>query len=171
MSYTGTYSESSTFTVTNAKHIASKVKTDLMKLHRLYNIPSRERIDEYEKEVIELLKYGFLGAVTYGFIRNDNDKWVVALKYTVKDNNLELEGDDPGNIRRENIDGCRHYSYLEYSDKWFNASKSDKEVLENPLTLSRIEAETPDVENGYWSSDREYYSGSQGMARQKLVKF
>ena len=169
MSYTGTYTESSTFTVSNARHIASKVKTDLMKFHRLYGSPSKEDIDDYETEVIELLRHGYLGTITYGFLRNN--KWVVALKYTAKGNDLESVGDDPGGIRREDINGCSHYSFLEYSDKWSTLSESERDSFKKTLPFYRGGADTPDVENGYWSSDREYYSGSQGMARQKLVKF
>lgn len=169
MSYTGTYTESNTFTITNARHIASKVKTDLMKFHRLYNIPSREEIDKYETEVIELLRHGYLKTITYGFIRND--KWVVALKYTAKGNDLQSEGDDPGGIRRENIEGCHFCSFLERSDKWFELSVPERSTFIKELPIYRSDGDTPEVENGYWSSDKEYYSGSQGIARQKLVKY
>ena len=36
MSSTYTHSQAETFTITNAKYLASKVQTDLMRLHKFY---------------------------------------------------------------------------------------------------------------------------------------
>ena len=67
-SYTLTGSE--TFTITHAKHMAAKVAADLKRLQRFYGKPSNSDIEAYEKEVIQLLKFGYLKKVTYGFKRN-----------------------------------------------------------------------------------------------------
>ncbi len=58
MSYSFTVSESTTFTVTHARHMAAKVATGLERLQRLYGSPSDDAIVSYETEVIELLKEG-----------------------------------------------------------------------------------------------------------------
>ena len=67
MSDSYTLSETETFTVTHARHMAAKVATDLKRMQRLYGSPSDTDIASYEAEVIEFLKAGYLGTVTYGF--------------------------------------------------------------------------------------------------------
>src|SRR5215208_6036058 len=54
MSYSYTLTETTTFTLTHAKHMAAKVATDLKRMQRLYNLPSDTDINNYEAEVIEL---------------------------------------------------------------------------------------------------------------------
>ena len=44
MSYSYTVTESTTFTVTHARHIAAKVATDLKRLQRFYGKPSDSAI-------------------------------------------------------------------------------------------------------------------------------
>ena len=63
MSYSYTFSEVESFTVTHARHMAAKVATDLKRMQRLYGSPSDASIANYEAEVIELLKAGYLGTV------------------------------------------------------------------------------------------------------------
>ena len=70
MSSSYTITEAQTFTVTHARHMAAKVAADLKRMQRLYGEPSDADIQEYEAEVITLLKDGYLGAVWYGFRRN-----------------------------------------------------------------------------------------------------
>ena len=84
MSDSYTISETETFTVTHARHMAAKVATDLKRMQRLYGSPSDASIAQYEAEVIEFLKDGYLGTVSYGFRRNG--KWIEpTLRYTARD--------------------------------------------------------------------------------------
>ena len=53
-----TISETATFTLTHAKHMAAKVAADLKRLQRFYGYPSDQDIANYETEVIELLNNG-----------------------------------------------------------------------------------------------------------------
>jgi len=100
MSYSYSVTESATFTVTHARHMATKVATDLKRIQRLYNgIPTDQRIADFETELTEFLKAGYLNTVTYGF-RRDGDWIEPTLRYTARD----LAGgtandDDPGKIR------------------------------------------------------------------------
>ena len=64
--------------------MAAKVATDLKRMQRLYGSPSDADIASYETEVIDLLKAGYLGTVTYGF-RRDNDWIEPTLRYTAHD--------------------------------------------------------------------------------------
>src|SRR4029077_7384728 len=74
MSYSYTLSETQTFTVTHARHMAAKVATDLKRMQRLYGSPDDTRIANFEAEITEFLKEGYLGTVTYGYKRDGN--WI-----------------------------------------------------------------------------------------------
>ena len=63
MSTSYSVSESTSFTVTHARHMAAKVATDLKRMQRLYGSPSDTDIADYETEVIELLKAGYLDTI------------------------------------------------------------------------------------------------------------
>lgn len=69
MSDSYSYTESRTFTVTHARHMAAKVATDLKRMQRFYGKPSDENIADYESEATEMLRAGYLDTVTYGFKR------------------------------------------------------------------------------------------------------
>jgi hypothetical protein len=99
MTQSYSFSDTATFTLTHAKHMAAKVATDLKRIQRLYGSLSDAAIVNYEAELIAVLKAGYLGVVTYGFWRNDD--WIEpTLRYTAQ----ELAGaaandDDPGRVR------------------------------------------------------------------------
>src|SRR5690606_6748846 len=116
MPFSSSYTESSTFTITHARHMAAKVATDLKRMQRLYDYPSDRDIADYETEVIELLKAGYLGTITYGFRRDGN--WIEpTLRYTAQDlAGGSANDDDPGKVRPgANVAGAAFYNYLTYS--------------------------------------------------------
>jgi hypothetical protein len=165
MSFSITESESTSFTVTHARHMAAKVATDLKRLQRLYGRPSDSTIADYETEAIELLKAGYLGTVTYGFRRDD--KWIEpALRYTAR----ELVGfaandDDPGRIRPgANVSSASFYSYLTYSATWDRLSSTDRDTFKKRLPFCRGGASEPSID-GYLSEDLTYSSGGRALYR------
>jgi hypothetical protein len=79
MTYSSTSSNTQTFTLTHAKYLASKVATDLKRMQRLYGSPSDYQINNFESELTEFLRNGFLSEVTYGFKRNDN--WIYSERF------------------------------------------------------------------------------------------
>ncbi len=171
MSGSYTYSETQTFTVTHAKHIASKVAADLKRIQRLYNgKPTDAQIADYQEELIEMLPKGYIETVTYGFIRNDN--WVLALKYHATDSGDMVADDDPGKIRPGiDISGASFYSYLSYSSTWFNLMDIERDVVRRRLSIKRTTAETPSVENGYWEDDHVYSSGGRSLKRATIKRY
>jgi hypothetical protein len=168
MSYAYSFTESSTFTVTHARHMAAKVATDLKRLQRFYGQPSDARIDDYEAEVIEFLKGGYLGTVSYGFRRDG--QWIEPmLKYTARDlAGDSANDDDPGRIRPgANIAGAAFYSYLTYSPAWYALTPAQREAVEKRLPFQRSSAEEPTA-NGYLTEDRTYSSGGRALIRASL---
>jgi len=164
MSDSYTFSATITFTLTHAKHIGAKVATDLKRMQRFYGSPSDSDIANYEAEIIECLKQGYLGTVTYGFWRNDT--WIEpTLRYTVRDFADSSGDDDPGRVLPgANIANASFYSYLTYSLTWHQASAIDREAFKNRIPVRRADASEPGV-SGYLTEDRTYSAGGRALVR------
>ncbi|WP_300532629.1 hypothetical protein [Maricaulis sp.] len=164
MSGSYTVSNTTTFTLTHAKYLASKVRTDLMRMHRYYGKPSLNEIDEYEEEVTAFLKEGYLGEVWYGFRRDE--KWIEpSLKYTARDLSGDGADDRPGLLpTRKDIEGASFYSYLTYSSRWNALSETEKEAFRSKLAVKRVGAPKPEI-SGYLSSDQTYSAGGRALNR------
>ena len=164
MSYNYTIQETFTFTVTHARHLAAKVATDLLRMQRFYDSPSDADIDAYEREVIALLKAGYLGHVWYGFKRDG--KWIEpTIKYTARDLQDASTDDDPGRIRPgADTTGATFYSFLTYSDAWDNLTLQDKHAFKKSLPFYRRSATEPAV-YGQLLPDRSYSSGGRALDR------
>lgn len=166
-----TITEATTFTVTHARHMAAKVATDLKRLQRLYGEPGDTSVADYETEIIELLKAGYLGTVTYGYRRND--RWIEpTLRYTARDlQGGSADDDDPGRIRPgANVDGASFYSYLTYSAAWDKLSEADKDSFKKRLPFYRGGAPEPAVD-GYLADDRTYSSGGRALNRASVRSY
>src|SRR5262245_54165637 len=130
------YSESESFTVTHARHIAAKVATDLLRFQRFYGRPPDSKIDEYEAELVALLKHDYLETVTYGFRRNG--LWVEALRYRAVSGSGLVADDDPGRLRPGlDVTTASFGSYLTHSGNWFLLSASERERFEQGLPFRR----------------------------------
>jgi hypothetical protein len=171
MSHSYTLSDSITFTVTHARHMAAKVSADLKRMQRLYGEPNDSDIASYEAEIIEFLKEGYLGTVTYGYRRNGN--WIEpTLRYTARD----LAGgtandDDPGRVRPgANIEGASFYSYMTYSSAYNNLSDADRETFRQRLPFRRGGAPEPGI-TGYLSEDKTYSSGGRALNRASVRSY
>jgi len=152
--------------------MAAKVATDLKRVQRLYyGQPDDSRIAAYESEIIELLKEGYLGAVTYGFRRDG--KWIEpSLRYTARDlMGFTANDDDPGRIRPgANIDGASFGSFLSYSSAWDNLSSTARNTFRQRLPFQRGDAAEPAV-NGYLLDDLTYSSGGRALSRASVRSF
>ena len=166
-----TLNATETFTVTHARHMAAKVGTDLKRMQRLYGLPSDADIAKYEAEVIEFLKSGYLGTVTYGYRRDG--QWITpTLRYTARDlAGIAANDDDPGRVPASaNVNGASFYSYLTYSAAWDTASQADKSSFGTRLPFQRPGAPEPGV-NGYFSDDRIYSSGGRALNRASVRSY
>lgn len=164
MTSTYTHSEAQTFTITNAKYLASKVETDLMRLHRYYfeshGSPSLADIRAYHDELVLLQMWNFLDKIEYGF--HVNSGWVKALKYTARQGGVLTANDDPGGIRFVSIPtSARFSSFLRYNNRWHSASSEKKEFLRK-TPISRTSG--PGY-SGNWAQQRAYSSGGRGLLR------
>ena len=163
-------SESQTFTLTHAKHMAAKVAADLMRVHRLYGEPSTQRILDFEKEITALLKAGYLDTVTYGFKLNGN--WIEpTLRYTAAELSGNGVDESPGRIRpNADVTGAGFASYLTYNAAWDRASQSERDSVEKDLPFSRGGAPEPGI-RGYMTSDSSYSAGGRVLNRSTVRSF
>jgi hypothetical protein len=171
MSYSFSFTESSTFTITHARHMAAKVATDLKRMQRFYGSPSDERISQFETEAAELIKAGYLGAVSYGFQKDGN--WIEpTLRYTARDlAGTSANDDDPGRLRANaDVSGAVFKSYLTYSASWHQLSQTERDAFEAKLPISRSGAPEPGI-SGYLASDHTYSSGGKALDRSCVKGF
>lgn len=165
-SYTTT--QTSSFTITHARYIASKVATDLKRFQRFYGAPSDEWIDRYEGELAGLLKHDAVDNVVYGFQRNS--LWTPAsVRYRAIPGGSLMADDDPGKIRPGvDVTGARFTSFLSYSNSWFDLTPDERERIESGLPIQRTHSSPPALETGAWSDDLNYSAGGRGLGRSSV---
>jgi len=159
------YTSNTTFTLTNAKYLASKIATDLKRIQRFYNSPTDEKITAYEEEITELLKEGYLDNVTYGFRRDGH--WIKpSIKYTSSELSSGSIDDDPGKIPSgADISNATFGSFLCKNEKWNNLSQAEKANFLKKLPIERTEASQPE---GNFYNDLTYGSGGKTINRSTL---
>jgi HORMA domain-containing protein len=168
---TGTTTESTTFTITHAQYLASKVAADLKRMQRFYDAPSDADISSYEDELAKMLKGGYVDTVTYGFRRNGD--WIEpTLRYTARElAGLASADDDPGRIRpHANIDGAAFHSYMTYTRAWDELGESLRIIFGATLPFVRKGAPEPSV-NGYMVDDRTYSAGGRALSRSSVRSY
>lgn len=169
MSYSYSTTESATFTVTHAKHIAAKVATDLKRLQRLYGEPSDYLINAFENEIIELIKHGYLHEVSYGFKKSGD--WIEPTLIYTAEELTSSANDDPGKIRPgKDISGASFSSFLEYDPMWDLLSNESKADFKKILPFQRSTGSTPGI-SGYLDSDKTYSSGGRSLARSSVRSY
>jgi hypothetical protein len=166
-----TISETATFTLTHAKHMAAKVAADLKRLQRFYGYPSDQDIANYETEVIELLKNGYLGTLTIGFKRDNS--WIEpTLRYTAHDlAGAAANDDDPGRVRPgANVSGASLHNFLTYTMAWNALSATEQNAFKKRMPFYRTGATEPTI-NGYLINDRIYSAGGRALNRASVRSY
>jgi len=160
-----TITESATFTVTHARHIAAKVSADLKRMQRFYGHPSDNDIASYESEAIELLKAGYFGTLTVGFLRSG--QWIApTLHYTATDlAGMTANDDDPGRVLPGcDVSGATFLNLMTYSTAWNTLSESQRDAFKQRMPFHREGMTRPTV-NGYWVNDKTYSAGGRALNR------
>ena len=168
---TGTTTESTSFTITHAQYLASKVAADLKRMQRFYDAPSDAHISSYEDELAKMLKGGYVDTVTYGFRRNGD--WIEpTLRYTARElAGLAFADDDPGRVRpHANVDGAAFHSYMTYTWAWDDLGEPLRIIFRATLPFVRKGAPEPGV-NGYMMDDRTYSAGGRALSRSSVRSY
>lgn len=163
-SFSSTASE--TFSIIHARHIASKVATDLKRIQRFYGgVPADSDINDYEAELVELLKHDVVADIIYGFKRDG--RWTeVVVRYKALAGGTLSTDDDPGKIRPGlDVANATFCSFLAYNRKWDNLSTAEQAAIRKSCPFQRSSGSSPPLEAGYWADDLKYSAGGRGLGR------
>ena len=164
-----TSTASNTFTITHARHMSAKVSADLRRMQRFYSKPSSVQIADFEEEIAQLIKHGYLNKATFGFQKNGS--WIEPT-FTYTANEIAYGVDDtPGAVSpNADVSNANFHSYVSYTDKFFALSDSEKSEFKKSLPVQRVGADEPGV-TGYFDSDKTYSSGEKSLSRKSLRNY
>ncbi len=162
---TTSFTQSTSFTITHARHLSSKVAADMHLCAAYYDRPAESLIANYAEELAILLRDGYVSQYEFGFEKDS--RRVLSWRYTVQSDG-SLSSDDRAGKLLSSIDvsGASFFNYLWYSSKWWALSKADRDSTKEKLPVDRATGDPPADGNGYWTSqDRQYSSSGVGLNR------
>lgn len=160
-----TFTKSHSFTITNARQLASKVAADMHLCAQYYGKPTEQRIREYAEELAQYMNEGYLAAYEFGYKKDDVR--VVTWRYNVDATGTITTDDRAGKvISYVDVTGATFYNLLTQNRAFLNLSSAEQDHFEARLSIRRTVGEPPSDGGGYWTSDRNYFSGGQGLSRQ-----
>ena len=160
---TRTVSES--FTLTNSKHLASKVTSDMWRCQQLYGQPSQLQINDYGTELALKLRDGFISIYEFGFQVEGNR--ILSWRYTIVNGDLTTTDDRPGRIASGvDISQARFFNQLTFSSKWFGLTEKERGEWEAFYPVKRVTRDGPKDGLGYWQRDLQYSSNGVSLPRE-----
>jgi hypothetical protein len=153
-----------TFTRTHAKHLASKVVSDLYQCSLLYDQPSAASVAAYEEELATLLADRFVETYEFGFKRNEQR--FLSWHYTIGPAG-DLDGDSRSGSLTRGIDvsGSSYFNFLTYANQWWALSSTDRAAIERVLPFQRTSGSAPGDGAGHWVTEHAYSAGGVLVAR------
>lgn len=162
---TNTFTKTTTFTITHARYLSSKVAADMHICAQFYGNPSEQSIRDFAEELAQYINEGYVSEYEFGYQRDN--KRVVTWRYKVDDNGLISTDDRSGKVvPYVDIQGARFFNFLTPSTRFFMLPSDQQARFEAALPIQRPNGSPPADGAGYWTSDRNYYSGGQGLNRQ-----
>ena len=162
---TFTSSSTATFTVTHARHLASKVTADMNVCRRYYGKPAQTVVDEYNEELTELLRFGYIDQYEFGFKKDG--RRVLSWRYCV-DSSGSLAGDDRAGklLPSADIAGCDYFNTIWRSADWWALTDEERNKFDGTVPVTRSPAATLIDGSGYWTgTEKSYYAGGTGVTR------
>jgi len=153
-----------TFTIVHARHLASKVAADMHLCAQYYGQPSEERIRLFAEELAQYLNEGYIQEYEFGY-KKDN-KRLVSWRYQVDENGLLTADDRAGKVvPYVDVTGASFFNFLTQNSRFFRLPVDQQGRFESGLPIQRPHGEPPADGSGYWESDRNYFSGGRGLNR------
>ncbi len=163
MSTTGT--RTAPFTITEARYVGAKIGADLRLLNGYYGAPALGDIDRYVEEVALLLRDGYLDQVSYGFRAASTNDWKLRLRYTATAGGQLTDG-KPGSLpATAAIAGYPFYSYLTYSQKFWDLTSAQQAEIKADLPVKRVGGEEPAARAGMTATGNGYSRNGVGVSR------
>jgi hypothetical protein len=167
---TFSYTKTATFTIVHARYLASKAAADMHLCAHYYGKPSEALIRQHAEELAQYLNAGYVKEYEFGF--QTNNKRIVTWRYKVDENGALTTDDRPGKVVSSvDIADARFYNFMTRNARFFQLTSEQQEAFEADLPFQRTTGEPPSDGRGYWTSDRNYFSGGQGLNRQTFQPF
>jgi len=162
---TYSYTKSESFTIVHARRLSSKVAADMHLCAQYYGRPSEENIRNYAEELAQYLNEGYIKEYEFGYVKNN--RRVVSWRYRVDENGNLTTDDRPGKLPAYvDISRATFFNYLTQNSRFFQLSASEQARFKSGLPVQRVNGDSPSDGDGYWTTDRNYYSAGRGLNRQ-----
>ncbi|MEV0545073.1 hypothetical protein [Nocardia salmonicida] len=160
---TTSITRSSSFTITDARYVASKLGANLRNLNARYGKPELSMIDDYIEETAQYLKAGYLDTVDFGF--KDGDRWVLRMRYTAAAGG-QLRDEPPGGLPSAvEVAGYSFCSYLKHNAAFSALPSDEQDAFEAGLPFQRSGAPEPTAAAGIHGNSSQYSRNGVGLSR------
>ena len=167
MSFTMTRTVSESFTLTQAKRLASKVTADMRRCQQLYGAPSDASINDYGTELALMLRDGYVSSYEFGYVRSSDDERILTWRYSVDSAGNLVSDDRPGRIiSGVNITGATMRNRLSQSAAWWALSEAQRNAIEQLMPFQRVGRPDYGSSLGTWVNDLCYSASGIAMNRQ-----
>jgi hypothetical protein len=159
---TTSLTRSATFSITDARYVASKLGADLRNLNARYGYPVLSRIPDYVEETAQYLKAGYLNTVDFGF--KDGARWVLRLRYRAVSGQLAdaVPGALPSALE---VAGYPFHSFLDQNSAYLAASQAERDAFEATLPFQRTAGVEPTALSGSYGHQAQYSRNGGGLNR------
>jgi hypothetical protein len=167
MSYSYTTTTTESFTLTHAKRLAAKVAADMHQCQWFYGHLTDRQIENYEQELVILLRGEYVESYEFGFETRDGQR-VVSWFYTVGPAGDLQGGRSGGLFPTADISEAVPFNFLSHNSAWTALPQEERDRIEASLPVQRTEGKPPQDGKGYWDSSRSYASGGVAMTRKEF---
>ena len=160
-----TYSltRTSTFTITEARYIASKLGADLRNLNARDGWPRHDKIPKFVEETAQYLKAGYLDYVDFGF--KNGEEWKLRLRYTAVAGG-QLRDDVPGGLPSAyDLAPYQFHSFLRHNGAFDALTADARAAFEATLPIDRTPGTEPTAYAGSYGSSSQYSRSGHGLDR------
>jgi Bacterial HORMA domain family 1 len=172
MSFSMARTVSESWTLTNAKYLASKVTADMRRCQQLYGEPGDASINDYGTELALKLRDGYVATYEFGYVRASDDERILTWRYSIDSAGNLTSDDRPGRILSGvNISGATMRNRLCHSAAWFNLTAEQRSAYEKSMPFQRTARSDYGSSLGNWHSDLYYASSGTVMSRQTFKLF
>lgn len=157
------------FTLTQAKLLASKVAADMRRCQQIYGEPSDKQINDFGTELAILLRDNYVQTFEFGYVRTTDEERVLTWKYAVDASGTLTSNDRPGRIiSGVNLSGATFRTYLVTSAAWSALSTQQKEAIAANLPVKRSAGPGYKSSLGVWQKDLCYSASGVAMLRESF---
>lgn len=163
---TDSYSATETFSISHARHIASRVAADMRQMSRYYGYPDESQIDDFQEEIAQYLAAGYLATFEIGFKRDGHR--IFTLYYEVLADGSLSDTRGGGVPANADVTGATPFNFLTQSGTFYRLAQAEREAFKAKLPVRRTFGYAPFDGNGRWISDRSYAAAGTGLQRRRF---